>query len=350
MTFQKADELKRPADALYRAVHACVSRNVAPKGDQEFLRALEGDQATPMLLRAATAGGTLANDTWAGLLASQAVVDFLASLGTSSAASQLIAMSLGIPLAGNEVVAAPVINPKAVSGGFVGEGDPIPVTSFAVAGPTLSQKKIAFLTVITRELAKRSRAQALVEQTMRESSSLTLDASLFHAAAATTAAPAGLFNGAVPVTPSAGANPMLSDLTNLAAAIASVAAGRIVFIASPVNAVRANLGFPRELPYPVLPSSALDDETVAAVAPDALVFTADPIPEIDVSTEAVLHMDTDPDQISTAGSPPVLAHPTMSMFATDQLAIRLLLDVSWAKRHTSAVAVATGVDWEGAGS
>jgi hypothetical protein len=348
MTILKAGELGRPANAMWRCIQALVQRNVAPGGEAAFLRSLEGDATTPMLLRAATAGARLDTASWAGLLASQAVIDWLASLGPMSAASQLIAMSLGVPLAGNQSVTAPGLNPKVINGGFVGEGDPIAAAAFTISGPTLSPKKLAFFCTITRELAKRSRAQALVETAMRESASVTLDSVLFNAAGASAAAPAGLLNGAVPITPSGGG--MLADLTDLAAAVAPIAGGNIVFIASPTNAVRANIGTPRELPYPVLPSSALDDETVIAAAPNALAFTSDPVPEIVVSTEATMHLDDEPDQISTTGSPPVLAHPTVSMFQTDQLAIRLILDVSWAKRHSSAVAVATGVDWEGGGS
>lgn len=347
MTTLKAGELGRPANAIWRTIQALVARNTSPRGEAEFLKAIEGDAATPMMIRAATAGGTLASDSWAGLLAQQAVIDWLASLGPASAASQLIAMSLNIPLDGSQQITAPGISPKVINGGFVKEGDPMRATAFAVAGPTLTPHKIAFFGVLTRELAKRSRAQQIVETAMRESSALTLDATVFNDDPASDFAPAGLFYNAVPVTPTSGEGAMLADLTALAGAVAPIASGRIAFVASPLNAVRIALGLGRESPYPVLPSGALDDATVAAVAPNALAFTADPVPEISVSTEATLHLSDDPDHLSTEGGPNVVAAPVMSMFQTSQLAIRLLADVSWAKRHASAVAVASGVDWAG---
>ncbi len=109
-------------------------------------------------------------------------------------------------------------------------------------------------------------------------------------------------------------------------------------------AVRIALA-PREFAYAVYPTSALAAGTVVAVAPGAVAFAANPVPDIDVSAEAVLHMeDTTPLEI-VSGTGPTTAAPVRSMFQTDCLAIRLLADFSWVKLHEDAVAFVEDVNW-----
>jgi hypothetical protein len=68
--------------------------------------------------------------------------------------------------------------------------------------------------------------------------------------------------------------------------------------------------------------------------------------EFEVSEQATLHMeDTTPLQISTVGTPNVVAAPVQSMFQTAQIAIRMLADITWAMRRTGMVQWMTGVNW-----
>ena len=58
-----------------------------------------------------------------------------------------------------------------------------------------------------------------------------------------------------------------------------------------------------------------------------------------------LHMeDTTPAQIATAGAVPSGGR-VQSMFQTDSLALRMIMDVSWAMRRTGTVVVRTSVTW-----
>lgn len=335
---------RRPAEAVYRSVMALVSGNTQPGGEGKYLRSLGDDPATAMMIRAATSGGTLGDEDWAGVLASEAVADFFASLGPSSAASELMARSLSLSFPdGIQSIKAPGIIPAAIAGGFVAEGEPGTVRQWSITGPTLTPKKILILAAVSRELAKRSRAEAIVRDALRQSSALTLDAALFSDDAATDAAPAGLLNGVSATTADTGGDDqaLRNNMAAVAAVVAPIAAGRIVFVASPEMAVKIAL-LDGALAYDVLPSAALPEGTIAAVAPDALVFAVNPVPIIDVSAEATLHMeDLAPGQISAIGTPNVVAAPVQSLFQTAQIGIRLMADVSWAKRHANAIAYTT---------
>jgi hypothetical protein len=71
-----------------------------------------------------------------------------------------------------------------------------------------------------------------------------------------------------------------------------------------------------------------------------------PTPRIDSSVEAVLHYeDTNPAQISTVGTPNVVAAPVRSAFQTDHIVLRVLLDCAWRMREPGRVAFVNGVTW-----
>ena len=199
----------------------------------------------------------------------------------------------------------------------------------------------------TREVVEGTAAEAIVRTTLRECVGLSLDAAMFSTLADVAGErPAGLLHGVTPLTPTAGGgtDAMIADLVKLATAVAPVAGSSITFVASPDLALRLALRG-GELPYRVLSSFALAAGTVLAVANNALAVAVDPVPEMTVSTSALLHMDTDPDPIGTAGSPAVVAAPAQSMFQVDALALRLILGASWALRAPGAAAVVSGVTW-----
>lgn len=332
--------LARPADAIVRAAAALVAASVEPDGENKYLRAIRGDEVTPMILRAATGVGTLADSTWAGNLAQSAVADFLLSLGPLSAGSQLMAYSNSIPL-GHRGITALGILPGAVTGGFVGEGEPIPVKGWSVSGGVIEPKKLAFISAISREVAKGSNAEALIREVMQQSAALTLDAALFNASAASAAAPAGLLNGATDLTGSNPANVFSGDeagitdaLAALAAAVAPVAFGDIVFVAGAQTAARLQIMLGYKMPFPILSTTGLASGAVAAIAPRALAFAVEPTPEITTSSTAVIHMSDTPLPISDGG----VADPVRGVWQTAALAIRFSALMSWAKRVPGAVA------------
>ena len=98
--------------------------------------------------------------------------------------------------------------------------------------------------------------------------------------------------------------------------------------------------------YPVLQSTTGTADTMFLVdAADFITATGD-TPNFSVSDQAVLHMeDTAPSQIVTVGSPNVVAAPVRSLWQTDSMAIRLLLDINWAMQRTGTVQWTDTLAW-----
>jgi hypothetical protein len=55
--------------------------------------------------------------------------------------------------------------------------------------------------------------------------------------------------------------------------------------------------------------------------------------------------DTSPAQISSVASPNTVAAPVQSMFQTAQIALRMLMDITWAMRRTGMVQWIDDADW-----
>ena len=297
-----------------------------------------------MVHRAATGPGTLSGTGWAADVAQTAVSEFVASLGPMSAASQLFAQALQVPLRpGTSDVRIPGAIPTGIAGAFVEEGEPIPVTAWNFAAATLSSKKLAILTAITRELAKTGRAEREVRRLLREAAALTLDAYLFSDDAATDAAPAGLFYGLTPITTQAfDSDALVNDLTALVAAVAPIGGDRLAYVASPARAAQISMRVPA-LRFPVFASSAIPDTRIAAVALDALAVGIDPTPDIYVDSQASVHMSSEP--LELVSDNPTTADPVRSFYQTASIGIRLILDCDWALRDPGAVAMVEGVAW-----
>ena len=68
--------------------------------------------------------------------------------------------------------------------------------------------------------------------------------------------------------------------------------------------------------------------------------------EDDVSDQATLHFeDTAPTQIGTVGTPNVVAAPARSLWQTDTIGVRMLLDINWGMRRTGVVAWTQTMTW-----
>lgn len=349
MSFARPPSSPRPADILVRAALAVLRSETQHLLQEEVVvrQLYPGDAASALLVRAATNPASLTSAEWAGALSSTAVADFTGGLGPVSAAAQLIATSLQVDLGRYAHVRVPGLVPTAALPVFVAEGKEIPVNRMLLGAAMLGPTKVAVIVPFTREVVEGTPAEAIVRTSLRECVGLSLDAAMFsNLASISGERPAGLLNGVTPLTPTAGGgtDAMIADLVKLASAVAPVAGSSITFVASPDLALKLALRG-GELPYRVLSSFALASGTILAVANNALAVAIDPTPEITVSTSALLHMDTDPKPIGTAGSPPVIAAPAQSMYQIDALALRLILGVSWGLRAPGAVAVVSGVTW-----
>jgi hypothetical protein len=55
--------------------------------------------------------------------------------------------------------------------------------------------------------------------------------------------------------------------------------------------------------------------------------------------------DTTPLAIGTAGTPATVAAPARSLFQTDSIALRMIMDVNWTLRRSGVVAWTSSVTW-----
>ena len=92
-------------------------------------------------------------------------------------------------------------------------------------------------------------------------------------------------------------------------------------------------------PFEIFSSSGLAAGTVVCIATAALASATGLAPRIDVSDQAVLHMeDTTPVEIGSAGVPPTIAAPVRSTYQTDCVALRVSLEASWALLDAGGIA------------
>jgi len=298
-----------------------------------------GDRvALHVLSKSATAPATTTTSGWAAELAvTTTTAAFLVNLPVS-AASQLFARALSLPLDNVASIKIPYPNPTpSLSPSFTAEGAPIPARQASVVTVTLGpSRKLAVLTGLTNELAEHSVpvAEALIRQILIASTSAALDTAVFSATAASASQPAGLLNGVAPLTATTGGGQaaLLGDIALLAAAISAAGGTRMMLFVPPAKAAVIPVyapGFAVE----VVPTPALAPATVVAIDPDGVVSGTSGQPRVDVGKSTTVHYDdTNPLQISTPGSPNVVAAPVRSAFQTDSFVLRLLLDCSWAAR------------------
>jgi len=296
----------------------------------------EAAREVGLMLRAATVPATTTQSDWAGLFA-QVTVTFLSSLVPASAGADLLGRGLQLRFEGAGAISLPTMS--AGQAAFVGQSAPIPIVAYqTTAGIKLEPHKLALGCTLTYEMLSTPSAEDAVRAALTESAAQGLDAVLFSASAATADQPAGLLNGITATTKSTQTIPseaMVADLATLCGAIARVAGSNIAIVAAPEQAVSIALRLP-QLPYVVLASKALAAGSVIAVATNALVSAFENVPRIESSREVAQAADTAP----VADAP-----ATMSVFQTDNIALKLILPASWGLRAPGAIAFTTGVAW-----
>jgi hypothetical protein len=111
----------------------------------------------------------------------------------------------------------------------------------------------------------------------------------------------------------------------------------LVYVAHPAqaNTIRFEYGG-LGLGAPVWSSLGVAPGTLIALDPAAFASAFGSDPEIGSDKHSLLYSDTAPLQIGTAGSPPTVAAPAVSLFQTDKIATRLLLKCAWTWRVAGA--------------
>jgi hypothetical protein len=340
--------------AVSSLARACIglARNrldptVTPR--QHIRSAWPDDRTAAQLVERASSDPPL-NLSNAGPLAHLITGEFVASLGPLSAGVRLFEAGLQLSLDGVAAISLPQLVADATKASFVAELSPIPVRQLVTqnSAQQLLPKKLAVIAVLTREMAESSNAESLFTDCLKRSAALALDAALFGSSAASAAAPAGLRNGIVALTPSSNTDSlaaMLEDIGALVGAVSVLSAEPPILIASTARALMMEIRSAHTLdPLTVVGSSAVAANDLICVSPAAFVSALGSTPEITVNREAEMVMDDVPPQIAS-GSPGVMASPTISLFQGDKIALKLRFPTGWALRDPRGVAWLTTTKW-----
>jgi hypothetical protein len=345
----------KPADLVFRMLATRLRQQVHRDRPLEDLHRQHypDDEGSAIVLRAAVAGGTTTAAGWAADLVQLAMGEFVNLLYPMSVFPKLSAMGTALtfgPNAGAIKIPSRTVTPS-IGGSFVAEAAPIPVRRLGTTSITLNPHKVGSISVYSRELAAYSNPdiEGLIRDSIVNDTSINIDTVLLDATAVSTTRPAGLTNGVVALTATAGGGyaAFLKDINQLTAPFYAANAGRklallmnpqqrqqLVYAPGPAG---APFGWAMQFEdmFTVIPS------TTIAAGSAYMIDTVDFVsvsgaPEFEVSEVATLHMeDTTPLNIGTVGTPNVVAAPTQSMFQTGQIAIRMLSNISWAMRRRS---------------
>lgn len=258
-----------------------------------------------------------------------------------------------------------------LSGGFVGEGSPIPVKAGALDSVDMQPKKLAVISTFTKEVANYSvpAIESLIRGQILGDTAETLDTLFLDAVARSSTRPAGLQDttetGAGNINAAVGTGTVANVITDATGVLTRVMTARAatsgVWLMNPLrilglrnkqDAANGEFVFRTELDagsfmgYPVIASDNVPAGIVAFIGGQAMAFGNDYSPMFDVSDQATLHEeDTSPAAVGTAGSPNVVAAPVRSLFQTDSLAIKMTMGLDWRIIRTGGVQVLTGVAW-----
>jgi len=329
-----------------RAIAALALAADRRKDPQKIVKSTWSDDQRALLITR----GAVSPTTTAGFPTFDPVVAFR-SLAPSSAALALFQLGLALDLTEASTIRIPSVAGLPMQPIFVGEGTPAPIVQWnfeaTVVGPA---RKILLLSAVTGELenATPETASAVIGRVLADVANHGIDAAAFSAAAANAVAPAGLLHNVTPVTAAtAGPDAMAEDLGALTGAIgaAGIDPNGAVFVCGPREATIIKVKVGPKFDYPVLTTLGLPAKGVACFAPAGVVSGYQDSPTIETSKEAAIHMEQDtPTDISTAGTPPVAAFPTKSLFQTDIISIRVRAHCAWACA-VGAAQVIDNVNW-----
>lgn len=338
----------RASTFLFRGAAAHVrgaSRNVSAEAAacQLFGRDAE------LILRAATVPATTTGTGWAAEIAPHVVLELVADITSQSAAADIIGRGLKVDLSGVASLRVPgrVLN-ASQAGSWVAEGMPAPVRALNFANVTsLEPRTLEVIATYTVEMAESSNLEAIARQTISEASGLALDAALFSTAADDGVHPGGILHNVPPLTPTAGGGlaALQEDLANLFAALAANGAGKnAVLVCAVPQATTLKLTAGPKFDTPIISSTGLASGTVIAVEVGSFVSGFDAVPKFSTSTAAVIHEE------ATAPLPLVdgagtLAAPQRSLFQTDTIGLKMILQAAWGMRAVGHVQYIPAATW-----
>lgn len=344
--------LDRGPSSLERAclAHAMRAADTNPHGtsaEEIAAKRWSHDKRAGLILRANASPGGSGTSGFGAEVAGEVWGDFLESLEPFSAIAAIASRGLVSPLPGFGERKFPARTSAKASMAWVAENEPIPARSYTMGAVTIEPKKMAVISVFSRELARRADFEAIAGRILREDAGMSFDAAYLSTTAASTAAHAGLLDGLTAGAGFAGGDltALETDIAALLAEIAPGGNGDAVIIMSPARAARFKIKAPLlAAAFPVLASTALADTRIVAVDPSALIHGFTGAPDIEASAESVLHMSDVPLEI-VADSGPTTADPVRSMYQTAAIALRCILEIGFGKRRSNAVAYLDDPTW-----
>ena len=238
---------------------------------------------------------------------------------------------------------------KNLAGAWTKEGDPIRVGAATLGSITLTPKKLGVIGTFTREIFERStpNIETLIRSFMLEDTSIAIDTLFIGATAATASAPAGILHGVTAIT-SSGSTPdkIAADLSKAITAMTAAGGGRTpYFIMNPARKMDLafalnSVGTPA---FPELANGTLRNIPIATslTVPMAEIILVDAsaigiaggVPQFLASNQATVHeeyvaADVKP-IVDGSTAPGVTANPVRSLYQTDSLALRMVIDIDW---------------------
>lgn len=351
-------------DGMDLLVKALVVRGVAHFGGMSIEKALEarypGHEAVGIVAKADQVIGTTTGSHWADDLMQTAYSGFLQALMPYSVFPALLARGLSLQFDRWGTLKLPGRTAGTAGGGFRAEGSPIRVGKITTFSADLVPKNMGVIVPFTKELAKRSTPaiEGIVRQAILEDTAKVLDPVLLDATAVSTARPAGLLNGVSAVaTGFAGGDyqAVREDIKALLAPFVTAdGVDNIVVIMNPTQGLNLSLmegpeGDPnwlnriKERITFIESTNATAGRLIALRASDFAGAGGDP--EFDISEQATIHMeDTTPLEI-VSGTGPTTADPVRSLWQTNSIGVRMMMDVSWVMRRTGMVQWINGTSW-----
>jgi HK97 family phage major capsid protein len=316
------------------------------KGNLALARTLaeehyKDDAVVNGIIKAAVSAGTTEVAQWAGNLIypEQYAGDFIELLYPQTILGRLPLRKVPFNVRISSQVSGSTV-------GWVGEAKPAPVTSAGFDKVFLTWAKVYALSVMSDELIRFSNpaAEALVQADLLKATAKGLDLSFMSAnAAVANVSPAGIMNG-VTAVPASGntAEALIADIQTLVAPFiaANIDLTKAVLVMSPARAlaigsIRNALGnkfFPDMSMnggvlenFPAITSNNVSGSVIALVVPDEIYLSEDAGPQIDISTEASIIMDSDPENVAS----PV----PVSMFQNNMVAVRIGQFINWQARR-----------------
>jgi hypothetical protein len=340
---------ERQENALFRIATCMIRAHAAEQTLETAAKKLYGkDHGLDLIWRAVSNPATLTNPGWADTVGHNVVrSDLIQKITGLSAAAALMEARVKVDLTGVASITIPgrKYNP-ASGGGWIAEGAPIPVKApIIIPGPKLVPRKLAVISAFTEEMVMADSIEEFTTAAIKEAVAGLLDTKMFSTNAGDATAPAGILLGATTVPPTAATEPwaISSDIGALVEALALNGGGlEPIIIAAPGQAAALRMWRQQDY-YDIAASLALPAGTVVAVEKSSFVSGLDGIPRFETVTGATIHMeDTTPADIVSGGT---AASPVKSLFQTNVIGLRMVLNASWGMRNPLHVAVMSGVSW-----